>query len=39
MARSPWLDFPDDFAPEPTVFNGGPDRQVQIWEGGVPRVK
>jgi peptidoglycan hydrolase-like protein with peptidoglycan-binding domain len=32
MVRSAWLDFPDDFAPEPTVFNGGPDRQKQIWE-------
>jgi peptidoglycan hydrolase-like protein with peptidoglycan-binding domain len=32
MARSPYLDFPDDFAPEPTVLNGGPDRQKQIWE-------
>ena len=30
MGRSPWLDFPDDFAPEATVFNGGPDRQKQI---------
>ena len=32
MARSAWLDFADDFAPQPTVFNGGPDRQIQIWE-------
>jgi peptidoglycan hydrolase-like protein with peptidoglycan-binding domain len=31
-ARSPYLSFPDDFAPEPTVCNGGPARQVQIWE-------
>src|ERR1700704_98134 len=30
--RSPWLDLPDDFKPEPTVFNGGPARQKQIWE-------
>lgn len=30
--RSPWLDLPDDFKPDPTVYNGGPARQKQIWE-------
>lgn len=30
--RSPWLDLPDDFKPDPTVFNGGPARQKQLWE-------
>src|SRR5262245_4568773 len=34
--KSPYLEFPDDFKlgekPGPTVYNGGPDRQMQCWE-------